>query len=168
MRLLRRSSNGRAKGCRPIRGRGWFRPVGSRRSTAMRRRARFDASLAEIAERLDADAVRAADARLRRRRRRSPAADLHLLPSGAARRGASGSHAARSLRADDGRNRPRVSHVPLDDCPADRAGQGENPRCRNSVRSAVARRSAGTVGNGAAGGLSGVQRGLFGIIGRNR
>ena len=33
MRLPRPSSSGRATVCRPIRGRGWCRPVGSRRST---------------------------------------------------------------------------------------------------------------------------------------
>ena len=78
----------------------------------MRRRARFDASLGELAERLELEARRVAGARRRGRRggrRRSAAAGLHLLPSGADARRADRADAARSLRPDDRRDRARLS-----------------------------------------------------------
>ena len=76
----------------------------------MRRRARFDASLA--------DARRAARGRRRRRRGvgrrerrgRPAAADLHLLPSRPAAGRAGGADAARGLRPDDRGDRARLPH----------------------------------------------------------
>ncbi len=61
----RRSSSGRARACRPIRAPGSSRPAASRRSTRMRRRARFDA----IDDRRAGRATRRRDRRQRRRRR---------------------------------------------------------------------------------------------------
>ena len=79
----------------------------------MRRRARFDASLGELAERLDAEARRTPDPSAppddEGGGRRSPAPGLHLLPSGADARRADRADAPRGLRPDDRRDRPRVS-----------------------------------------------------------
>ena len=53
MPSLRPSSNGRGTACRPIRGRGSFRPAGSRRSTPCAAAPGSMPRLAELAERLE-------------------------------------------------------------------------------------------------------------------
>ena len=66
----------------PANPRAWLVSAGRFKAIdAMRRRARFDASLAELAERLDADTDDRRGAGRRERRGRPAAADLHLLPS---------------------------------------------------------------------------------------
>ena len=78
-----------------------------------------------------------------RRARRSPAADLHVLPSGARRPRAGGVDAAPARRADDRRDRARVSHAGVDDGAAAGEGEGQDPRRRHPVRRAGRTRSAG-------------------------
>ena len=126
------SSSGRATASPPTRARGWSRPAGSRSITAMRKRARFDASLGEIAERLEAAARDDRRRRRGERRRRSAAADLHLLPPGADAGRADRAHAARGVRPDDRRDRERVLHLALDRRAAHRPRQGEDSRRRRS------------------------------------
>ena len=75
--------------------------------------------------------------RTRRRARRPPAADLHLLPPGARARGARGADAAHARRADDARGRARVPDRRADDGAAPRARQAQDPRRRHPVRGAA-------------------------------
>ena len=142
-RGLRRgaSSSGRATACPRTRAPGSCRPAASRRSTRMRRRARFDASLAELAEQ-----HRRRDARRRatdddERRGRPAAADLHLLPPGAAAGRAGRADPARGLRPHDRGDRARLPHRRAHDRAAHRARQGEDPRRAHPLPGAVARRA---------------------------
>ena len=83
-----------------------------------------------------------------RRRRaggRRAAADLYLLPSGAAERGTDCADAADGLRADHRRNRPGVSGVGGNNGAAPGARQKQDPRRRDPLPSAVA----GSVGGAA-------------------
>ena len=151
----------------PANPRAWLVSAGRFKAIdAMRRRARFDASLGELAERLDTGAAIRCGTDRRGGRGRPPAADLHLLPSGARAGGPGGPYAARSVRTDDRGHRQRVSHHPVHAGPADRAGQGENSRRADSLSGAVAGGFAGAAGYRAAGDLPGVQRGLRGLVGR--
>ena len=111
MRSRRRWSSGRREGV-PANPRAWLVSTGRFKAIdRVRRRARFDASLGELAERLDAEAREAEDRALDLEARggRPAAPDLHLLPPGAAARRADRAHAARGLRPDDGGDRARVS-----------------------------------------------------------
>ena len=152
----------------PANPRAWLVSAGRFKAIdAMRRRARFDASLGELAERIDARTECGRGREMRRRRRRSAAADLHVLPSGARAGGASGAHAARSVRADDRGDRARVSGDAGRRWPSGSCG----PRRRFAMRGipyrgAVAGGSARAAGDGAAGRLPRVQRRLLGIVGR--
>src|SRR4051794_38945627 len=67
--------------------------------------------------------------------RRSPAADLYLLPPEPVGRGLHRLDLARSVRACDGGHRPCLPADPNNACPADRAGEGQDSRCRHSVPS---------------------------------
>ena len=93
----------------PANPRAWLVSTGRFKAIdALRRRARFDASLGELAERLEAesaDADPADDEALEDDRLRL---DLHLLPSRAAARRADRAHAARGLRPHHRGDRPRV------------------------------------------------------------
>ena len=132
----------------------------------MRRRARFDASLAELAERLDAADADDRGAGRRGHRGRPAAADLHLLPSRPAAGRPGGADAARSLRPDDRGDRARLPHRPAHAGPAHRARQGEDPRRAHPLSGAVAGRAAGSAGRGAARDLPRVQRGILRLVGR--
>ena len=99
----------------PDNPRAWLVSTGRFKAIdAIRRRARFDASLAELAEQLEARARQRRGARTprtRRRRGRSAAPHLHLLPSGASARRADRAHAARGVRPHHRGNRARVSYA---------------------------------------------------------
>ena len=109
----------------PANPRAWLVSAGRFKAIdAMRRRARFDASLGELAERLDSRRVtprrRSDDERVEDDRLRLIFTCCHpALAAG----GPGGAHAPRSVRADDRRDRQRVSHGAADARPADRAGQ---------------------------------------------
>ena len=151
---------------RPIRGRGSFRPGGSRRSTpyggAPGSTPRWTNSPSGSTPNPTMHAERD-DEGLEDDRLRLIFTCCHpALPPDAQR----GADAARSLRPDDRRDRPRLSHRSADAGPADRARQGEDPRCADSLSGALAGRPARPAGRGAARDLSRVQRGIFGIVGR--
>src|SRR4030095_3329893 len=99
----------------PANPRTWLVSAGRFKAIdGMRRRARFDASLQQIAERLDAGA-RAHTVRGERdgrgaRGARPPATALHLLPSGAAARCPGRVDAARGVRPQDRGDRSRLPH----------------------------------------------------------
>ena len=153
----------------PASPRAWLVSAGRFRAIdALRRRARFDASLAALAAELEGQT--AAPGRMDRRgdaRGRPAPADLHLLPPGAAARRAGGPDAARSLRPHDRGDRARVPDRAADGGAADRAGQGQDPRRPHPLPGAGARRAAGPARRRAARGLSGVQRGVLGVVGRH-
>ena len=135
---------------------------------AVRRRARLDASLQDVARRLEEVGRRQRGARRSGHRRRSPPLDLHVLPSGPAAEHAGRADSARGLRADDRRDRPGAAHDAVHGGSAHRARQGEDSRCRHSVPRPVGGRFAGTTGQCAAGDLSGVQRRLRRVVRRRR
>ena len=89
-----------------------------------RRRARLAAALPELARLAETEGEVAETAPDPRRR---AAADLHLLPPGAAARRADRPHPARGRRADHRGDRARLPHPAGDHRPADRARQGEDP-----------------------------------------
>ncbi len=124
-----RSSSGRATACRPTRAPGWSRPAASRRSTRLRRRARFDASLAELAEQLESatdDAAGLADDEdVEDDRLRLIFTCCHpALPPGRAGR----ADAARGLRPHHRGDRARVPDRAAHAGAAHRARQGQDPR----------------------------------------
>ena len=150
----------------PANPRAWLVSTGRFKAIdVMRRRARFDASL-EIAERLEPrETMRTMPDRTRHRGR--PAApDLHLLPSRPVAGRPGGADAARGLRPDDRGDRPRLSHRRR---PRSRSASFA-PRPRSATRAFPTRcrrcRAAGSAGHGAARDLSGLQRGLRGLVGR--
>ena len=134
----RRSRTGRAGGT-PERPGAWLltdgaaararpaAPRAARRGARRRRRLRGRAGRAGRRARRDGS---------RSHRRRPAPADLHLLPSRAARRQPRRAHAAARRRALDGRDRPRVPRPRADDRPAPRARQADHPRSRATVRGA--------------------------------
>ena len=73
-------------------------------------------------------------------RRRPAAADLHLLPPGAAAGRAGRADAAHARRPDDARDRPRLPRPGADPRPAARPRQAEDPRRRHPVPRAADRR----------------------------
>ena len=92
----------------PANPRAWLVSAGRFKAIdGMRRRARFDALDDDADRRIIAD--ESAAARTPKNRRRPAAADLHVLPPGAAARRAGRAHAARSVRPDDRRDRARRS-----------------------------------------------------------
>ena len=101
------------------------------------------------------------------RRRRPPAPDLHLLPSGAGARRADRADAARSLRPDDGRDRARVPDAGAHARAAHRPREGKDPRRADSVSGARAGGAARAARRGAARHLSRLQRGLRRFVGRS-
>ena len=123
----------------PANPRAWLVSTGRFKAIdRLRRRARFDKALGELALLLEADEP-APDPDLRRR----PApADLHLLPSRAPRRRPGGDDAARGVRADHGGDRPGLPHRAADRGAADRPGEGEDQDRGHPVRGAGARRAA--------------------------
>ena len=142
MRLRPRWNNGNATECRPIRGRGWCRPVDSKRSMrsaaapgSMRHSRRWPSGVESTASRdatQDDDGVE--DDRLR-----LIFTCCHPALSPEAQVGAD---APRSLRTHDRRNRQRLSHCALDARAANRPREGEDSRRGHSVPSAGARRLA--------------------------
>ena len=94
--------------------------------------------------------------------RRSPAPGVHLLPSGARARRASGADAARGLRPDHGRDRRGLPHARAHHRATHRARQGKDPRRQHSLPGARPRPTRRAARKRAARGLPGVQRRLFG------
>ena len=148
----------------PEQPRAWLVSTGRFKAIdGLRRRARFDASLGELARRIEAAAQ---DVRRRRvGRGRSPAPRLHVLPPGAAARCAGGAHAARGVRPDHRGDRARVPRHAEHRGPAHRARQGQDSRREDSLPGAVGRRVARAARRRAPRRLPGVQRGLFGVVG---
>ena len=159
-----------ATACPPTRAPGWSRPGRFKAIDAMRRRARLDASLGGAGRR-----ARAPAQALGRRptttggRGRSAAADLHLLPSGAAAGRADRADAARGVRAHHRRDRARV--------PDHRRPRSRSASCAPRRRFATPRipyqvpsprRAARAARHRAARRLPGVQRGLLGVVRRRR
>ena len=72
--------------------------------------------------------------RSRRDSRRPPAVDLHLLPSGPARRQPGGPHASARGRPHHGRDRAGLPRVRAHDLPAARAREANHPRSRAPLR----------------------------------
>ena len=150
----------------PANPRAWLVSTGRFKAIdALRRRARFDASLGELAERL---AARPTTPRRRSRgaRRRPAAADLHLLPSRAAAGRAGGADAARGLRPDHRGDRARLPHPGAHGGAAHRARQGEDPRRAHSLSGAVAGRARGATRCRPSRDLPRLQRGILGVAGR--
>jgi DNA-directed RNA polymerase specialized sigma24 family protein len=100
------------------------------KSTALR-----ESELAQRAARGGQDADLEEDARARR----TPAPDLHLLPSRARARGARRAHAAHARRALDRGGRALVPRARADDGEAARARQAQDPRRADPVPRAAAR-----------------------------
>ena len=129
-----RSSNGRARACPPTRAPGWYRRAASRRSTPSAG-ARASTSLDDVAEQPDrGERGRAGPSD--EHRGRPPAADLHLLPSGAVARRAGRADAARSVRPHHRGDRARLPHRRAHARAAHRARQGQDPRRAHPLRSA--------------------------------
>ena len=74
--------------------------------------------------------------------RRSPAADLHVLPSGARDARPRGADAALARRPDDGRDRARVPRRRAGDGAADRAREAQDRRRPDPVPDPARRRAA--------------------------
>ena len=160
------SSSGRARACRPIRGRGWFRPAGSRRSMpcgggpgSMRRWASWPSgSIRAAATAVEPDEEGVEDDRLRLiftccHPALSPEAQVAL-----------------TLREVCGLTTEEIASAFLV-APATLAQRivRAKSKIRDAgipYRGAVARRSAGAARGGAAGDLSRVQRRLRGVVGR--
>ena len=167
MRSRRRWSSGRAKACRPIRGRGWFRPGGSRRSMRCAGGRGSMLRWRALAERLDTetpDAVAAVDDEgIEDDRLRLIFTCCHpALPPEA--------RVALTLREVCGLTTEEIARAFLTAAAhagaADRAGQGEDQERGHSLSGAVASRFARSAGHGAAGDLPRVQRRIFGVVGR--
>ena len=96
----------------PANPRAWLVSTGRFKAIdALRRRARFDASLANWPSGSTTVGTRRREADDEARRGRPAAADLHLLPSGAAARRADRAHAARGLRPHHRGDRARLPDV---------------------------------------------------------
>ena len=102
----------------------------------------------------------------RTRDRRPAAADLHLLPPGAGRRGPGRADAAAARRAADPGDRPRLPGPRADDGPAPGPGQAQDPRRRHPVPGPARRRAARPAAGRARRRLPGLQRGLHRLGGR--
>ena len=163
----RRSSNGRATACRPI-PRAWLVSTGRFKAIdGMRRRARFDALDEDAAETLDTRRDDRGKRDRRGHRGRPAAADLHLLPPGAAAGRAGGADAARSVRPHDRGDRARLPHAAR---PRSRSASCA-PRRRSATRTFPYQvpspdGSARPARQRAARDLPGVQRRLLGVVGR--
>lgn len=120
----------------PANLRAWLVSVGRFRAIdAIRRRTRFDASLAELAQRLDtSDTAVEADEEVEDG---SPTLDLHLLPSRPATGGSDCVDLTGSLRPDDGGNCQCLFAGCPDVSTADRPRQSENSRRPDSIPSPV-------------------------------
>ena len=101
---------------------------------------------------------RGAELRHERDSRRSPAADLHVLPPGARARGTGRADAAHARRARDRRDRPRVPRAAGDDGAAAGAREAEDSRGAHSLHGAGHDRHAGAARRRADGDLSHLQR----------
>ena len=156
-------SSGRGMGCRPI-PRAWLVSAGRFKGIdALRRRARFDASLAAPRRRAGRDGGERHE-RPGRARGRPPAADLHLLPPGPGGGRAGGAHAAGGVRPHDRGDRARLPGPAGDRGPAHRPGQGQDPRGAHPVPGPVARGAAGAARDRAAHRLPRLQRGLLRLL----
>ena len=153
----------------PANPRAWLVSAGRFKAIdALRRRARFDASLGRA--RRAARGVgrrRCAVSDDEERRGRPPAADLHLLPSGAAAGRAGRAHAARGVRPDHRGDRARVPHHGAD---ASRSASCA-PRPRSATRAFPYQVPARDdlperLDARAARRLPRLQRGLLGVVGR--
>ena len=153
----------------PANPRAWLVSAGRFKAIdGMRRRARFDALDGRRRAARRAIADDGAVGGRRERRGRPAAADLHLLPPGAAAGRAGGADAARGLRPHDRGDRARVPHAGADAGAAHRARQGQDPRRAHPLSGAGAGRAAGAARRGAARDLPGLQRGLLRLVGRRR
>ena len=96
----------------------------------LRRRTRFEEKLESYGRVVVQPDHRGAGLRHERNPRRSPAADLHLLPSGARARGAGRADAPHAGRPRDRRDRARVPRAAGDDGAAAGAGEAQDSRRR--------------------------------------
>ena len=104
--------------------------------------------------------------RRRRHPRRAPAADLHLLPSGARARGAGGARAPHALRPLDRGDRARLPGRAGDPGATPGAREAQDRRRRHPVRGAAAGAAARAPRSRDGGRLPRLQRGLRGERGR--
>ena len=132
----------------------------------LRRAARFDAAVDELAKQIDVTVPPDAGAEVDALEDDRLRLDLHLLPSRAASRRAHRADAARSLRPRDRADRARVPDVRADARAAHRPRQGQDPRRADSVSGAGARGSARSPRHGPPRRLSRVQRGLLRVVRR--
>ena len=95
-------------------------------------------------------------------RRRSPAADLHLLPPGAGAGSPGRAHAAHPRRPHHRRDRARVPRSRAHHGAAPRAREAQDPQRRHPVPRAAGAPAAGAHRRGAGGALPAVQRGVLG------
>ena len=131
----RGATSGEPPACPSSPARGLSRPPGTRPSTAsaagpVRGKARIVRCVAVRPDR------RGAGLRHERDSRRSPAADLHLLPPGAGPEAQVGADAAHAGRPGDRRDRARVSGAGDDDGAAAGARQAQDSRRGHSLRGA--------------------------------
>ena len=99
-------------------------------------------------------------------RGRPAAADLHVLPSGAADGRPGGADPAHARRPHHSRDRAGVPRAGADARPAPRPGQAQDPRRRDPVPRPARRAAAGTARRRAPRPLPRLQRGLRGDLGR--
>ena len=125
----------------PANPRAWLVSAGRFKAIdRLRRRARFDAAAPELAARIEADASDAMDETDETIADDQLAADLHLLPPGAAARRPGRADPARGLRADDRGDRPRLPHPRRRPWPSGSCG----PRRRSATRAFPTRSRAPT------------------------
>jgi len=122
----------------PANPRAWLVSAGRFKAIdVLRRRARFDASLATLAERLDADNANVPEPDERgidddRLRLIFTCCHPRVAVGGPPR-----AHAARSLRPHDRGNRPRILDRRRDNCPTHRPCQSKNQKRRDPLPGAV-------------------------------
>ena len=90
--------------------------------------------------------------------------DLHVLPSGLARRQSRGPHPEAGGRALDGRDRAGIPRAGADHRAAARARQADDPRRAVPLRGAGGSRAVGAAVGGARGDVPDLQRGLRGVL----
>ena len=124
------------RGCRQSRNSrapGSSRPPGTKPSTASGAGQAFEEKLESVRQRGHVPYHRGAGLRHQRNSRRSPSADLHLLPPGAGAGGAGGADAPHAGRPGNRRDRARLSGAASHHGAAAGARQAQDSRRRHSV-----------------------------------